>query len=183
MKPLRQWGRLTFAALAAGLLVGCATFRVGSFVERGIRFGPYETFDWAPADRMATGDPRLDNNEFFQAQVQQAIQRELAARGIDRREVASPDLVVHYHASITQEVDANGADEKYGYCEDCRPSVFEAGTLTIDFVDARTNRLVWRGWAEGSLDGAINNQKALEQRVNDAVAEIIARFPATRGLV
>ena len=33
-----------------------------------------------------------------------------------------------------------------------QPYVYEAGTLLLDFVDTRTNRVVWRGWAEGSVE-------------------------------
>ena len=45
------------------------------------------------------------------------------------------------------------------------------------FVDTRTNRVVWRGWAEGSVDGVIDNQQWLEQRVDEAVRRILARLP------
>jgi hypothetical protein len=36
---------------------------------------------------------------------------------------------------------------------------------------------VWRGWARGSLDGAINDQAWLEERVDEAVARIMERLP------
>jgi hypothetical protein len=32
--------------------------------------------------------------------------------------------------------------------------VYETGALLIDFVDARTDKLVWRGWAEDGVDGS-----------------------------
>lgn len=34
----------------------------------------------------------------------------------------------------------------------------DAGTLTLDLVDARTGRLVWRGWAERSIEGVLDNR-------------------------
>jgi hypothetical protein len=88
------------------------------------------------------------------------------------------DVVVHYHASVTQRVDTAGADEKYGAREDCRPSVFDAGTLTLDLVDAGTNRLVWRGWAERSIQGVLEDQQWMERDVDQAVASILAALPA-----
>lgn len=167
-------GVLTAVVLAVN---GCAPVRVSTFVLRGTDFQAYRTYAWASKAQLATGDPRLDNNEMFQRTIQAAVAKELAARGFERLESGHADLVLHYHASVTQRVDANGADEKYGYCDECRPFVFEAGTLTLDFVDARTNRLVWRGWAESSLDGLIDNQAWLERRVGESVAKIIQKLP------
>ena len=168
-------GALAAVMVAAG---GCAPVRVSTFVERGIDFQAYRTYAWAPKAQLAVGDPRLDNNEMFQRTIQAAVAKELSARGFERLESGHADLVLHYHASVTQRVDANGADERYGYCDDCRPSVFEAGTLTLDFVDARTNRLVWRGWAESTLDGLIESQAWLDRRVGESVARIIQKLPA-----
>jgi hypothetical protein len=182
MYPVRI-ARVMALTFVASALAACAALNVGSFVERGIDFSQYHTFTWAPSEQLATGDPRLDNNEFFQRRVRSAVDRELAAKGLEPAGPGASDLVVHYHASVTQRIDANGADQQYGYCEDCRPSVFDAGTLTIDFVDARTNRLVWRGWAEGSIEGVIDNQAWMERQVDEAVTRILKAFtPGSRRL-
>ena len=42
---------------------------------------------------------------------------------------------------------------------------------------APTNTLVWRGWAEGSIEGAIVDQKLTEERIDEAVAKTLARLP------
>lgn len=175
MRPLRL-APLFGVAIAALTVTGCAAMRVNSFIERGTNFTVYRTYEWAPADQLATGDPRLDNNEFFQERVQAAVEKGLAARGLEKA-ASAPDFVLHYHASVTQRVDTAGVDRKYGYCEDCTPSVFDAGTLTLDIVDARTKRLVWRGWAESTFDGVVDNQEWLEQKIDEAVAQILGRLP------
>jgi hypothetical protein len=54
---------------------------------------------------------------------------------------------------------------------------YEAGTLVIDVVDARTNRLIWRGWAENTMDGAIDNQDWMEKTIDHAVARIFTQLP------
>ena len=106
------------------------------------------------------------------------MEREFAARGIERADAGMADLVVHYHASVTQRVDTGGVDEKYAVCDDCqRPSVFEAGTLTIDLVDGGTDTLIWRGWAERSIEGVLESQEWMERDVNQAVAKILERLP------
>jgi hypothetical protein len=81
---------------------------------------------------------------------------------------------------VTQQIDLNGSDQAYSTCNDCRSSVYDAGTLVLDFVDARTNALVWRGWSEGNLDGVIDDQAWMEEHIDRAVARILDRLPGRR---
>lgn len=165
------------AALAIALwTVGCAPTIANGFLERGIDFSQYNSYAWAATDRFSTGDPRLDNNEFFVARLQSAVDKALSARGFEKTTPAAAGLVVHYHASVRQEIDVNALDSRFGYCADCHSSVYDAGTITIDLVDSRTNRLVWRGWSEGNLDG-IDAQDVIEARVDEAVSKIMTRLP------
>ena len=169
------------AAIFALTLAGCAPpIHVNAYVERGINFSQYHTHNWAPDDALATGDPRLDNNPFFLGRVQADVDKQLATRGFEKTRAGTPELLLHYHASITQKLDLNRADKQYGLCNDCTPFVYDEGTLLLDFVDTRTNRLIWRGWAEGSMDGVIDNQKWMEEKIDKAVARILGRLP--RGL-
>jgi hypothetical protein len=174
--------RLTLAAatLSALTVTACATMQVSSYVERGMDVTRYRTYQWAPADVQAIGDPRLDNNEFFRDRIQAQVDRRLGDRGFEKTTAAVPDLLVHYHASVAQEINPNGVDQPNIACEDCEPYVYEAGTIVVDLVDADTSRLVWRGWAEGSIDGAIDDQTFMEHRIDEAVARIMERLP--RGL-
>ena len=170
-------GLLTALALSALTFTGCATMNVNSYAERGITFTQYHSYNWDAAGPAATGDPRLDNNPFFNERVQVDVEKRLASRGFEKAASGMPELMIHYHMSINQRVDLNGADQKYGSCDTCQPYVFEAGTLIIDFVDTRTNKVVWRGWAEGAMDGAIDDQKLMEQRIDATVTRILERFP------
>lgn len=173
--------RLTgFAVLVVSTLTlsACAPVRVNSFAARSATFAQYHTYAWADDGLRATGDPRLDSNPFFLTRIQTDADRQLATRGFEKVTAGTPDLLLHYHASIRQQLDVSVADQKYGYCADCRTaSMYDAGTIMLDFVDTRTNTLVWRGWTEGSLDGAIDNQEWLEERIDDAIARIVATIP------
>lgn len=182
MSPTVRLARFAVAVAAASALAlaGCAaTMRVNSYTERGAELGRYRTFGFAAPERVSTGDPRLDSNPFFNERIQADIEKQMAAKGFAKAASAGADLLVHYHASFAQQVDVNNLDRNYGYCRrgDCRPVVYDAGTLLVDLVDAKTNNVVWRGWAEGSVDGVIDNQTWLEQRVDTSVARIFERLP------
>jgi hypothetical protein len=133
------------------------------------------SYAWAPARSLATGDPRLDNNPFFHKRVQDDVERALTARGFEKTEGGSPDLILHYHASVAQRLDLGGSD--LPACTGCVPFVFDSGTIVLDFVDTQTNTLVWRAWTEESLGPVIDSQELMERRIDQAVARLMERLP------
>jgi Domain of unknown function (DUF4136) len=179
MFGLTRIERLAVVIAAILTLNACATLRINSYLERGVDFGRYRSYAWGPSDTFSTGDPRLDNNPFFSERVQSAVDRQLTTRGLEKTRAGASDLVVHIHASVTQRLDMDAIDREYRRCDiaDCRAMVYEAGTLMLDFIDTRTNTLAWRGWAEGSLDGVIDDQRWMEETVDKAVERILTRLP------
>jgi hypothetical protein len=154
--------------------------QIRSYVAPGMNARLYRTYDWAPIEPQPTGDARLDNNRFFQERIQAAVEQQLSRRGFDK--TASPELLIRYHATVRQEVYISHLASADVSCDDCRPEVYDAGTLLIDLVDARTKRLLWRGWAEGSIDGVIDDQKWMEQRIDETVARILRKLPQRLSL-
>jgi hypothetical protein len=172
--------RLIAVAVSALAVTGCASMNVSSHVERTIDFGQYRTYDWGPADALPTGDPRLDQNPFFKDHMQGAVEKQLASKGFGRAASGTPDLLIHYHANISRRIDVNGVDREYGYCYDnCEPRVieYEAGTLVLDIVDTRTNKVIWRGWAQDSVEGVFDNPDKMERQINEGVTRMLDRLP------
>ena len=171
--------RLAMVIVSVVTLNACATLRVNSYLERGADFARYRSYAWQRSDVFSTGDPRLDNNRFFTGRVESAVERQLSGRGFEKTGADTADLVIHIHARVDQRLDTNAIDQEYGRCdaEECRPRVYDAGTLLLDFIDTRTNTLAWRGWAEGSLDGVIDDQQWMEETIDRAVEKILARLP------
>jgi hypothetical protein len=93
----------------------------------------------------------------------------------------SRHLLTHYHANITKRINANHVDRAYGYCsrQDCAPEIveYEAGTLVLDIVDARSNRLIWRGWATNSVEDMLNDPDRMAKTIERAVSEMLRRLP------
>lgn len=169
---------LVFIAVAAA---GCVTMSVSSHLEPGTDFTTFRTWDWGVADALPTGDPRLDNNAIFKDYLEGVLEKSLAERGLQRAAPgAKADLLVHYHASVNQRVLVNENEGCRG--DNCRPSVieYEQGTLVIDVMNAMTEKLVWRGWAQDSVQGIIDNQDVLDRKVDEAIRKMLAQMPPTR---
>lgn len=179
-KLLRVAG-LTVTAL---ILTGCATMRVSSHTDPGLVWSKYRTFDWGPADTLPPGDPRLDKDPYFQDRVEGAIEKAMASRGFERSTSSErPDLLIHYHATITERIDVDQIDRGYGSCaaEDClRVARYEAGTLVVDIVDAESNVLIWRGWAQDSVEGVLGNRERMRRRIDEGVGQMFATLPQPR---
>lgn len=166
--------RLKLAMLVTLTVVAAACATANTWTARGTEFTRFRTYDWAPSDAFETGDPRLDNNQFFKEAVQAAVDKRLAARGIERS-IVKPNLLVHFHATIAQQIDVSAEEAN----RPLRTHVYEAGTLLIDFVDPASDTLVWRGWVDGNIEGAIDDQEGMERKVDQAVARILENVPPT----
>ncbi|MGE0450789.1 MAG: DUF4136 domain-containing protein [Vicinamibacterales bacterium] len=178
MLRLARWPAVM---LLATTLSACATMSVSSHVERGLDFTQYHTWDWGTRDALPPTDPRLDSPS-FQDHLQGAVERQLARRQLARTEPGGkPDLLVHYHANVSERISANQSNQSSGACYDANCAVRvleqEVGTILIDVMDARTNRLIWRGWVQTDVEGVLNNERRLDDRLEKAVQEMFAQFP------
>ncbi len=65
----------------------------------------------------------------------------------------------------------------YGsYYGSSRVREYVEARLVLDVVDARTNELIWRGWATDDLDRN-PRPEAVQQYIEEAVEQILERFP------
>lgn len=180
MPTLLRWTLLTLAA--GWTLAGCApVITVSSHVADSLDATRYHTYQWGPADALPTGDPRLDGNPLFKDRVQGAVEKQLAARGIALTD-AAPDLLIHYHANISTRLAVDRIDRGYGYTGDTNGLVeYEAGTLVIDIIDARTSRLIWRGWAQNSVHDLLDDPDRMARTIDEAVTRMMRQLPPDLG--
>ncbi len=175
---------LTILSLAAtAALAGCASMQVGADFDPAVSFQTYATYDWAPRDTLPTGDPRLDANPFFDARLREAVDNQLALKGL-RRSSNSPEILVHYHAAVRDRIDAVRVDESRGYVtgEAGRETyVYEEGTLLVDIAEARGKRVVWRGWARMDLDELLTEPSKMAETLAQAARRMFERFPRNGG--
>ena len=178
----RQFVRL-LAAAPFVLASACATVSVGADHEAGVRFDQYRTFGWDARDALPTGDPRLDNNPFFDSRVRGAVELELTAKGLTLV-TSAPDLLIHYHASVQQRVEVIKRDQDRGYTtpDYGQPSTvmeFDEGTLLVDVADAKSKKILWRGWAQTDVGGLMERPREMEKRIGESMRRMLKNFPRT----
>src|SRR5687767_8366201 len=138
---MSRLSKFTIAAIGTLAITGCATMNVSSHVQRGLDVSRYHTYDWGPPDALPAGDPRLDEDPFFQDHLRGEVEKAMTLRGFEWSAVGErPDLLV------------------------------------IDVIDAGTNRLIWRGWAQSAVKDMLANQDTMARQINEAIARMFEEF-------
>lgn len=173
----RDLGRTCAAAFSVLTLAACATISVGADYSPTTDFRAFGSYAWDIHDELPTGDPRLDKNPFFDARWREAVDHQLAVKGLVQS--GAPDLLVHYHASVRDRIDIRRIDEARGYEGATETYVYQEGTILVDIADARTKRVIWRGWAQADLVELLIEPESMALRLADVARRMFARFPRT----
>jgi len=150
-------------------------------------FSSYRNFAWLQESQKKTGDIRIDN-PLIDSRVRAAVDRTLTSRGYKISGDAA-DFYVAYHLSLKRKLDLEPVTGSIvvgrGYYgswggialhNGSAVTEYEEGTLVIDVNDAKTKKLVWRGWASRRVREHSTPEQTTDT-INKAVEEILARFP------
>lgn len=180
------------AAFAALLLfAGCATGpRISTEADPRADFSAYRT--WAFYDPLAV--EAYGYETATSEIVKRVVRREMEARGY-AYDATDPDLWVNVNAYMQRRTDVSSIPSvDYGFYYSYRARAYVAvpywrdrahvtryteGTMNVDLVDARRNRLVWEGIAVGRVGNLTTENR--EARIGQALADIFARYPHRAG--
>jgi len=144
------------------------------------------SFAWVTPPAGPVRNPIIDS-QILEERVQRAVIATLKTRGyVETSPQNHPDFLVTYHTSTKLVQDTNSSFS-FGIVDTFPYSMagvmvpvggttaHEEGTLMLDVIDGNSKRLVWRGWTTGW----VTQQNYSEQAVNQAVQQILARFPSS----
>lgn len=177
-------------ALMLMLLSACAPFRVRTEFDTAEvpRMHAWRTYAWygAQQEGAATGGSGETGGPLLRSVLRSEVQAQLERRGfLPAPPGAEPDFRVAWHGSISPELQVTQLGGAYPWGPWVDPwyvggmgtttvTATEKGRLVLDVVDARSGTLAWRGTAEGPVD---TGSLKFEQKVRDAVQELLGRFP------
>jgi len=169
----------------AALFSGCTTVSVTTDYDRSVPFPKFKSYSLAPP---AKGQPLSPSSE---AALRDTLRSEMAKKGIVEKTSGKPDLAIARHVFFQNKIEVHGYTD-WGYCGGYWPyrygyydpwfgaprtyvdvAQYTEGTLVLDFVDTRTNKLVFRGTGTGS----VGKPNANAAKITDAVSRIVAELP------
>lgn len=176
---------LTMLVLA--LVYSCSpTVKVTSDYDHSANFSEYRTF--------AVYDLRAQEGQVNQLnadRVTKAIRNEMLAKGFT--ESSNPDLKVNAVSILKNKTSVSANTDFYGYGGMYRPygywgggammgganTTFNTydyvdGSLVIDIVSTKTQKLVWQGIGNAEIDSKPDNP---EEFINSSIKKILEGFP------
>lgn len=174
--------RRALLVATAGLLAlsGCSS------VPTKVDTGPIraKTFNFVDGG-LKPAPAYADNRDAVHALIQDAITRNLAARGVTRV-AAGGDVTVAYLVILGNNVSTRSINDYFGYRDDAsalhekaqdaytgtkNPNAFEAGTLLVDIVDGKSFTLRKRDYATRPIlrNMPADTRAALIQEVVDEI--------------
>jgi hypothetical protein len=182
-------------ALVAALVTAATAAKVEIRTQRdkSFSFKNLRTWDWHPdgAGDVKMMSSTLDDPKRVREQldpvITQAVEKELATRGLNRTPGGQTDLLVNYYllvmpaTSATQMGDFLPSVAEYGLPPIKQATnymrAFERGSLVIDVVAPALKTVVWRGIAQTEVNRELSDEER-RARINKAVQDIIKKLPA-----
>jgi len=175
------------AALTLLAVAGCGTsIQTNYDYDVNAQFETFRTYNWVPRPQSEPGSASraVQQNDLLDKRIKNQVDAQLKEKGLTL-DTNTPDLLIVYHTGIQDKVQVN--DYGYGYSDyywgwggrDIDVYNYEEGTLILDFVDAATQQLVWRGAGSVALDGNTNPDKS-DELIRKVVGKIMSRYPPSR---
>ena len=156
--------------------------RVGQDYEPQTDFSRYKSFGWAPGLQEKPGASSW-GSPFVAKRVHAAVESFLIQNGYPKSSDGKPDFLIGIHLAVEKMIEVDQSVDGWPGPRYFGDSAFETyiieydeGTLIIDFLDAGTQRLFWRGTGTRRVDYSSSSQRSADT-TNRWVSEILKQYP------
>ncbi|MFN3703150.1 DUF4136 domain-containing protein [Thermomonas sp.] len=191
LRPIRLAACALLAAVTLGLSACATTPLVRTDYDPTADFVQYRTWGFYQPVAME----QAGYSSWISDRVREDIRREMEARGY-RYAAEGADLLVNFQGVIEDktavwQIPRSEVEWFYSYrhrsyiavpiwYDETQVSHYRQGTLTVDLVDGKRNRMVWTGSANAPLTPGGKPEQRLAG-IDRTVAAIFAKFPHRAG--
>ncbi|MGB0895050.1 MAG: DUF4136 domain-containing protein [Parashewanella sp.] len=176
-----------FVLLTLLSLTACSSIKGNWDYDPQTNFAQFKTYAWIVKAKDAEGYHR---DGLMEQRIHQAVDSQLAAKGIALVDNKSADLLVNYFTKVDNKIDVDTFNSSFGYRPYYGPNwwwggstqtqtqvrEYQVGTLFIDLVDNKTGKLVWRG-AISELVRKAKSPQQKAQAVQKSITQLLSNFP------
>ncbi|PWT93537.1 MAG: DUF4136 domain-containing protein [Blastocatellia bacterium] len=188
MKILKTWNLLAAVCLVVVTSVAASAQEIKYNFMPGTDFSKYKTYRWERVPKAQYPNDILDS------QIIQAIDSQLATKGLSKVSSGDADLVVTYQAAVSEEKQWNSfstGDMGWGYgrwggwggyggmstsTTTTTSETIHIGTLDVDIYDAAAKNQIWKGQASKTL-GSGKDPNKVNKNLNKAMAKLFKKYP------
>ncbi len=151
-------------------------------------FKSLRSYNWAPpVEEAAVSDDARVDMRLLEARIRRAVDRELGLRGFRRAFEDPADFLIRNRSVLEARSSvANLSRGRPGPLEAGMTGIpmpeqaahrYEEGSLTLDFIDPESRRVLWRGTARANVNVEHDSEATRRQRIKQAVEKLLAGFP------
>jgi hypothetical protein len=157
--------------------------------DKNTDFSRFKSYEWVILKDAPTA------NDLVAKQVKEAVDKELAAKGLSKIDDDSASLFIGYQAGVGQEKEFTSFSSDWGYgvgwyrggwyapgggmsTTTGSTSTIYVGQLAVDMYDSANRDLVWRGVASKTLDPKAKPEKQ-QKNLAKAVKKLLKNYPPT----
>jgi hypothetical protein len=179
--------RVLFVSTLGLLLAATTSFAqdVRYNFDKNTDFSKFRTYRWVIIKDAPTA------NNLVTKQVREAVENELATKGLTKIDDDSANLFIGYQAGVSQEKEFTSFNSNWGYgggwygggwygpgggMTTGSTSTIYVGQLAVDMYDSANHDLVWRGVASKTLDPKAKPEKQ-QKNMAKAVKKLLKNYP------
>ena len=181
--------KVLFASTLGILLAATPAFAqdVRYNFDKNTDFSKFRTYRWVVIKDAPTA------NDLVTKQVREAVEKELATKGLTKTDDDSANLFIGYQAGVSQEKEFTSFSSDWGYGSGWygggwygpgggmsttrgSTSTIYVGQLAVDMYDSANHDLVWRGVASKTLDAKAKPEKQ-QKNLAKAVKKLLKNYP------
>jgi hypothetical protein len=153
-------------------------------------FSRFKTYKWVELKNATKVDNLVDQ------QIKDAVDVQLASKGLTKTEDESANLYIGYQAAVGQEKQFTSYSTDWGYgggwyrggwygggmgssTTTGSTSTIYVGQLAVDMYDSANKDLVWRGVASKTLDVKAKPEKR-QKNLTKAMAKLFKNYPPVK---
>jgi hypothetical protein len=149
-------------------------------------FSKFKTYKWVTAKDSEQLDALITK------QLTDAIEKQLATKGLTKSESDPVDLYVVYQVAISKEKEVTSWDTGYGMgagwggryygsfggggMTTATSATIYIGSIALDMYDTATKKLVWRGLASKQVDTKAKPDKR-QKNLDKGMAKMLKNYP------
>ena len=171
IKSMKKYFLSLSVSVASVLLLSSCSVTTHIETAAGVNFNNYKTFAWAPPNGERKED--IADNDIVDNNIKNAISKQLENKGW-KETTLNPDVILDYNVMVEKKVSQvsepvysfpythyyyNRWRHRMGYVYYPNDLLafhtynipFKQGTLTVNMVDPKTNKLIWQGSAQADV--------------------------------
>ncbi|CAH0993286.1 hypothetical protein SIN8267_03434 [Sinobacterium norvegicum] len=181
------------ATAALAVITACSSVNINTDYTQDYDFSQLKTYSWHSSQSGDKASLEYLGGDIFDQRTRDFAEQSLTQKGMNKVK-NSPDFLINYGVLTEDRTDINTYNTYSGYAPNWRYGYYgsgygmgasntqttvrhyKQGTLMIDIIDPSTDKLVWRGTADGRLSKNMNpeeRRKSLQKVVN----KILDNFP------